>query len=250
MTLFDSKPAALATIVAAGMLGSVSMTLFGIFLFRGPFPVVDLGLGETAIHFWNVALSLLFFLQHSLMVRPGVCARWLHAIPEHSRRAWYAIASGLALLPVVLFWQPSEHVLLEQPAMLWWFVLPAWILGGAIMAWGLLALRADMLGVEPILGHLRGRTRVPEPFVVRGPYRLVRHPLYLGALLMIWAGMHVSVDRLVFNGVWTAWILVGTWLEERDLVAEFGDSYRRYRREVPMLWPARLPISSRRDHAR
>ena len=54
---------------------------------------------------------------------------------------------------------------------------------------------------------------------------------------MIWTPVSLSTDRLLFNVLWTIWILVGTRLEERDLVASFGDAYRNYRLRVPMLIP-------------
>ena len=69
----------------------------------------------------------------------------------------------------------------------------------------------------------------------------LRHPLYFFVLLLIWSCPDLTVDRLLFNVLWTAWIFVGTCLEERDLVAEFGDAYRRYQESVPMLIPWRRP---------
>ena len=75
--------------------------------------------------------------------------------------------------------------------------------------------------------------------VVRGLYRWVRHPLYLAMLMMIWSYPDLTADRLLFNVLFTGWIIVGTVLEERDLVENFGDDYRNYQRRVPMLIPYR-----------
>jgi protein-S-isoprenylcysteine O-methyltransferase Ste14 len=77
-------------------------------------------------------------------------------------------------------------------------------------------------------------------FVVKGPYRWVRHPLYLFMTLMIWSCPDLTADRLLFNGLWTVWIVIGSILEERDLVLEFGDVYREYQQTVPMFIPRRL----------
>ena len=108
------------------------------------------------------------------------------------------------------------------------------------MVWALVALRADMLGLRPVVSHLRGRAEdANSDFVVRGPYRLIRHPLYLAALLVIWAGPQLTADRLLFNVLWSVWIVVGAKLEERDLEDEHGETYVRYRREVSMLFPWR-----------
>jgi protein-S-isoprenylcysteine O-methyltransferase Ste14 len=74
--------------------------------------------------------------------------------------------------------------------------------------------------------------------VARGPYRYARHPLYLFMLLLIWSTPRFSTDQLLFNVLWTAWIIVGTKLEERDLLADFGQTYRQYQASVPMLIPS------------
>jgi protein-S-isoprenylcysteine O-methyltransferase Ste14 len=77
--------------------------------------------------------------------------------------------------------------------------------------------------------------------VVQGAYRWVRHPLYLVVLLLIWSYPVLTIDRLLFNVLWTVWIVVGTVLEERDLTTNFGNDYRDYQRNVPMLLPTRIP---------
>jgi len=74
--------------------------------------------------------------------------------------------------------------------------------------------------------------------VARGPYRYVRHPLYLFMLLLIWSTPRFSTDQLLFNVLWTAWVIVGTKLEERDLLVDFGQTYRQYQASVPMLIPS------------
>ncbi|KPA15319.1 hypothetical protein MHK_004475 [Candidatus Magnetomorum sp. HK-1] len=79
------------------------------------------------------------------------------------------------------------------------------------------------------------------PFAIKGPYRSVRHPLYFFTLIMIWVPHDLSADRLLFNLLWSIWIFVGTVLEERDLVKIFGDVYREYKKNVPMLIPYKFP---------
>ena len=79
----------------------------------------------------------------------------------------------------------------------------------------------------------------------REPRGWVRHPLYLFLILMFWSYPDLTADRLLFNVLWTVWMIIGTVLEERDLVASFGDAYRDYQAEVPMLIPYRFPQSHR-----
>ncbi len=80
--------------------------------------------------------------------------------------------------------------------------------------------------------------------LVQGAYRWVRHPLYLTILLMIWSHPDPTADRLLFNVLFTTWIIVGTVLEERDLVAVFGNDYQNYQRRVPMFIPYRRPVEA------
>lgn len=82
------------------------------------------------------------------------------------------------------------------------------------------------------------------PFSAKGVYRWVRHPLHFFVLLMIWSSPDFTADRILFNLLWSAWIIMGTLLEERDLIDEFGDQYREYQKKAPMLIPVRFPDST------
>ena len=112
------------------------------------------------------------------------------------------------------------------------------ILALAFMAWGGFVLQNfDLFGVAALKAHLHGIKPRPVPFVVRGPYRWVRHPLYFAILVIIWVNPDVTADRLLFNILWTIWICIGAHLEERDLSRDFGETYECYRQKVPMLIP-------------
>jgi protein-S-isoprenylcysteine O-methyltransferase Ste14 len=151
----------------------------------------------------------------------------------------------VVLALVVLLWQPSGAPLfaLHGVTRVAMYVLCALSLGGFV--WGALALMTfDPLGLAPLRAHLRDQPVPAARMVVRGPYRWVRHPLYSCAILLIWSAPDVSVDRLLFNTLWTGWIIVGSLLEERDLLREFGTAYQQYRRRVPMLVPWRSPIAA------
>jgi protein-S-isoprenylcysteine O-methyltransferase Ste14 len=112
--------------------------------------------------------------------------------------------------------------------------------GGSLLLFGAF-LFVDPLGVGPIKDRLRGREPTESPFAVRGPYRWVRHPQYFFSLVLIWWYPDLTADRLLFNVILTVWIVLGTILEERDLVREFGDDYATYQRHVPILVPWRPP---------
>ena len=95
----------------------------------------------------------------------------------------------------------------------------------------------DPFGRIPIRDHLSGRPHRPQKFAVYGPYLWVRHPLYFFVLLLIWSCPNLTLDRFIFNFLWTVWIIIGTVLEEKDLLSDFGDDYRQYQGRVPMLIP-------------
>ena len=217
------------------------MVAFVVFLYAGPLWAINLDLSPVAVLATNAGLSLLFFAQHSGMVRQSF-RRWLaRSVPEHYVGAIYSIFSGIALLAVVLLWQETELVIANVTGIGWWILRLLFVLAVAGIIWGALALRGfDSLGLRPILNRFRTNTAKPATLVVRGPYRWVRHPLYFFMLLMIWSYPVLTMDRALFNVLWTLWIIFGSVLEERDLVGEFGDRYREYQRNVPMLIPNRM----------
>ena len=228
---------------AAGF-GAASLVAFGYFLYAGSLRVVVFDLGTWGASVVNAGLSVLFFVQHSAMVRQSF-RRWLaRRIPRYYLDAVYAIASGIVLLAVVLLWQESKPVLWSATGPAWWLTRAIFVTAVGIGIWGVTSLHGlDTFGLRAILHRFRAAPSAVSALIVAGPYRWVRHPMYLVVLMMIWAYPEPTVDRLLFNVLWTLWIVIGTVLEERDLCAEFGDEYRDYQRRVPMLLPLRLPRS-------
>jgi protein-S-isoprenylcysteine O-methyltransferase Ste14 len=225
----------------SSLFGVCPIILFTIFLYEGPFGFVDLGLGDLSVLFWDALLSVLFFGQHSTMIRRSFRNRLASMVPPQYHGAFYSVTSGMVLLMVVLLWQESPQHVFHLEGWARWFCRAVFFLSMAGMMWGVLALGSfDPLGARPIVAHLRGRQVPSMPLTARGPYRWVRHPLYFFTLLLIWAYPDLSVSRMLFNVSWTAWVVVATRFEEGDLVAEFGEPYRKYQQEVPMLFPWRL----------
>src|SRR5205085_876940 len=93
-----------------------------------------------------------------------------------------------------------------------------------------------------VVSHFAGRLAEPVKFKTPGLYRLIRHPIYLGFIIAFWCTSMMTLGHLLFAVVTTAYILVGIQLEERDLVALFGDEYRNYKRRVSMLVPWRTKV--------
>lgn len=227
-----------AVILGSALIGGGSLVLFMIFVYGGSFDWVRLGLDEPFALAVDALLCLVFFIQHSTMIRRSFKDRLGTMIPRVYHGAVYSIASGIVLLALVIFWQGSARMIYSLPDAL--AVGGRAVYFGAIglFAWGCLALGSvDFFGVQPIIARLKGTPPTNMPFTVRGPFRWVRHPLYLAMLLAFWSCPAVSLDRLMFNITWTLWTVLATVLEERDLVHEFGDDYRAYQRKVPMLIP-------------
>ena len=239
-----SKLLASSMLVLANVCGGASLILFAVFL-GGRWPqVVRLRWPDGPALLLDGLLSLAFFLQHSGMVRRRLRSRMANVVPPLYHGALYSVVSGLALTLLVVVWQPTGTHLLNLQGPLRWAAHGCSLLAIAGFAWGLYALRSfDFFGLAPIRAQLRGRPAPSPAFVVRGPYRWVRHPLYLCVLVLIWARPDLTADRLLFDVLFTIWICVGAALEEADLVADFGDAYRDYRRKVPMLIPWRGPAA-------
>lgn len=230
-----------SVIALAVLLGAGSIALFA---WEGRPVFVRMGLAAPAALAWDALLSLVFFAQHSGMVRRSFRARVVAVIPQRYDVAVYAIGSGLALMLVVVFWQPVVPILFELTGVPRLIAVACTLLAVATFVLSAHALRTfDPLGLRPIRAHLHGTPDRPSPFVLRGPYRWVRHPLYACVLVLLWARPEMTADDLLLAVMWSAWIVMGTVLEERDMVDAFGDTYRRYQRQVPMLIPWRRPAA-------
>jgi methanethiol S-methyltransferase len=217
--------------------GSVLLLVIG-----EPIRIVHFNWSEQNILLWDTFLSLFFFAQHSITVRKFFRQRVKMIFSPHYDGAIYAITSGIALTIVVLFWQRSQVSLLNLQGILRLFVSIFNLIGVFLFILGASMLRPfDPLGIGPIRAHLREIIYKQGLFIIRGPYRWVRHPLYACILVMFWANSDLTTDQFLFNVLWSGWIVVATFLEERDLTREFGDVYLQYKKTVPMLVPWKLP---------
>lgn len=192
----------------------------------------------------NVALLLLFAVQHSGMARPAFKRWWTRLVPKPFERSTYVLASSLVL--IVLFWQwrPIPQLVWQVGSVPAQYALHALAAAGwlLVLASTFLINHFDLFGLRQAWFHARGLPSDSRaPFVVRAFYRIVRHPLMLGFLVAFWATPTMTLGHLLFAIATTGYIIVAVkFLEERDLVAEFGETYRDYQRRVPMLVPLRL----------
>jgi methanethiol S-methyltransferase len=196
----------------------------------------DVGFG-TAFAI-NLGLLGLFAIQHSVMARPAFKRWWTRLVPQAAERSTYVLFSSLALVALFWFWQPMGGVVwsLDAPAA----VVAMYAVYGA--GWLLLLYSTflinhfDLFGLRQVWLEVRGKPYTQLDFKTPWLYQQVRHPLYVGWLMIFWATPTMTVAHLVFALMTTAYILVAIQLEERDLI-DAHPEYAEYRRRVPMLLP-------------
>jgi len=163
-------------------------------------------------------------------------------VPEPFHGLVFTIASASALILCLALWQRAGEPIVRLDGAPAWSVRAFFLLAIAGLALGVRALGSfHTFGIRPVIALLRGMEPRQLSLVVNGPYRWVRHPVYFFALVLFWSCPVITLDRLLFNGLWTVWVVVATFLEERDLVSHFGDSYVEYQRKVPRIFPWRIP---------
>ena len=187
----------------------------------------------------DVGLLTLFAAQHSIMARKWFKEWWTRVVPEPLERSTYVLFSSLALIVLFWLWQPLGGVVwsVEAPAgrlALRGLFAFGWML---VLASTFLINHFDLFGLRQVWLYFLGRPYTTLRFGTPGPYRLVRHPLYVGWLFAFWSTPTMTFTHLLFSVATTAYILLAIQFEERDLTREHGETYESYRRSVPMLIP-------------
>ena len=196
----------------------------------------------------DLGLLLLFALQHSVMARPAFKRWWTKFVPEPAERSTYVLASSLALIALFALWRPLGGTVWAADG-----ALAGALIGLCAFGWSLVLISTflinhfDLFGLRQVWLELRGVPYTHIGFRTPGPYKLVRHPLYVGWLFAFWATPVMTAAHLVFALATTGYILIAIQLEERDLVAALGEDYRAYRRRVPMLIPFLRPRPERQE---
>lgn len=207
-----------------------------------PKAVNDAGaFGETPL--WtaiavNLALIALFGVLHSLLSRDWAKRQLMRVIPRAAERSTYVIQSSLCLALAMWQWRPLPETIwhLEGAAALATYA--AFVIGVAIVLWSTFLIdHFELFGLRQIWCHLRGTAMVEPPFRTPMLYRIVRHPMQLGIVILLFATPHMTLGHLVFAGAMTGYIFVGLYFEERALLRKFGARYAAYQQSVPKLFP-------------
>jgi methanethiol S-methyltransferase len=190
----------------------------------------------------NVGLLGFFAVQHSVMARRSFKRAWTKVIPESAERSTYVLFCSLLLLLLFWQWRPISGIIWHVSYSGGRFVLSMLFVAGWLIALTTTFLinHFDLFGLRQIYLHLRRRKFTPIRFKTPGPYQCVRHPLYLGWLFAFWSTPTMTVGHVVFAIGMTAYILLAIKFEEKDLISSYGEAYRKYREQVPMILPVRL----------
>jgi protein-S-isoprenylcysteine O-methyltransferase Ste14 len=189
----------------------------------------------------DTLLLTVFAVQHSVMARPAFKRWWTRFVPAPIERSTYVLLASAALILLFAQWRPITQTVWSLPdgPVATALIVVHWLGWAIVLASTFMIDHFELFGLRQVLARLAGRP-MPQP-VFRTPllYRHVRHPIYLGFLLAFWATPVMTVGHLLFAVATTGYILIGIRLEERDLIAQFGNAYRRYRQQVGMLIPWR-----------
>jgi len=187
----------------------------------------------------NLVVMSIFAVQHSGMARRGFKRLFANFASPAIERSTYVLLASLSLILLYWQWQP-------MPSVVWHIdnsVAANVVTAGGFLGWLIvlystfLISHFELFGLTQVVSHFFGRVTEPMKFKTPGLYRMIRHPIYLGFIIAFWCTPTMTLGHLLFAAVTTAYIFVGIYLEERDLVAMFGDEYRRYRNRVAMLVP-------------
>jgi protein-S-isoprenylcysteine O-methyltransferase Ste14 len=189
----------------------------------------------------DTGLLLLFALQHSIMARPGFKRWWTRVVPEHLERSTFVLLASLCLMLLMWQWQPIGGIVwsIENETVktiLLAIYLAGWLI---VFASTFLINHFDLFGLRQVWLYARNKPYSHLPFRVPFLYRIVRHPLYLGFLIAFWSTPVMSLAHFFFAVLTTGYILTAIQLEEKDLQSVYGDKYRRYKKQVPMIIPGR-----------
>jgi protein-S-isoprenylcysteine O-methyltransferase Ste14 len=172
------------------------------------------------------------------MARPGFKAWWTRFVPKPIERSVYTLASSLALIALMVFWQPIPQTVWSTDGLLATGLTAGLLSGvGLVLFSTFLIDHFDLFGLRQSWLHFRGRVYEEKRFATPLLYKWIRHPLYIGWFMTFWITPAMSAGHLLFSLVMTSYVLIAIPLEERDLLSALGEPYRRWRERTPLFVP-------------
>lgn len=181
----------------------------------------------------DTALFAAFALHHSVMARDRVKARLVRLIPPALERSSYVWAASLLLLLVCVLWQPVPGHLYSVPPPWSWLLVACQLAGLGLIVDAVSRIDPfELAGIRQVWGPRTAPPQGRDPLVLRGSYRVVRHPVYLGWLLLTWGAPTMTGGRLLFDLLSAVYLAAAVPFEERSLLRRFGPAYDDYRARV------------------
>ncbi|MCB1850518.1 MAG: hypothetical protein KDI83_06995 [Gammaproteobacteria bacterium] len=187
----------------------------------------------------NIGLMLLFALQHSIMARPAFKQRLVRLLPEAAERSTFMLATAIVTFMIIVLWQPMPGVLWQaDDAVLHTSLLAIGLGGWALVFYATFLIdHFDLFGLRQVWLYCTGKSYTHLPFKLHSLYRYIRHPIMTGVFIGIWFTPVMTVGHLLFAIGMSAYILIGVYHEEQDLVGTFGERYRSYIRSTGKFLP-------------
>ncbi len=188
----------------------------------------------------DLALVLLFGLQHSMMARAGFKRLVTRVIPAPLERSTYVLGSSLVLILLIWQWRPLPAVLWHVDndigaGVLWAVSAIGWL---GVPAVSLFIDHFDLVGLKQAFSAFRRVSLQSKGFATPLLYRYMRHPMMSAILIGLWVTPHMTVGHLLLALGMTVYVVVGVHFEERSLVAELGGAYERYQATTPRFVPS------------
>ncbi len=186
----------------------------------------------------DVVLLGVFAVQHSLMARPFFKKAWTKVVPQSIERSTYVLLASLALILLYSQWRPLPDAVWTVGGVWGGILLAVSFAGfGIVLISTFLVSHFELFGLSQVYTRFRNREPAQPHFVTPWFYKVIRHPIYFGFIVAFWATPNMTQGHLLFAVATTGYIFIGILLEEHDLVGFFGDRYRTYRTQVPMIVP-------------
>jgi len=190
----------------------------------------------------NVFLVLLFGIQHSIMARQWFKKYIYKLIPEAMERSTYVLLSGIVFILICLYWQPIDGIIWEinnhyLTILLWFGFVFGWIF--SVIATFVIN-HFELFGLQQVYLNLKNKQPNDTIFQEKLFYKFIRHPIQLGVLLGLWITPVMNYGHFILSLLFTIYIFIGLYFEEKDLIKELGDVYINYKSRVGLILPKNL----------
>lgn len=240
MTIVREAPLAVRLYALGGLAAFGTSLASGVWLYLSlgrPVGAADVRQGALAV-VADLVLFGLFALHHSVLARTGAKARLIRVLPASLERSTYVWIASLLFILVVVAWQPVPGVVYEVDGWAAWLLWALQWLGIALTLSAASAIDIrDLSGVRQAWRYHQpaedpASVADADPFKTNGAYGLVRHPIYTAWFLMVWPTPLMTGGRLTFAAISSLYLLLAIPWEERSLIEQYGDAYRRYVQRV------------------